>query len=463
MKHAVLLTLIFFVKTISAQSEIKGVVKDAQTGEAIPYANVYFKNQPVGVTAFRDGSFVLRLDTVYRDSLIVSCIGYEPQAYFLPNLAKAKFVTVKLKPAQEQLAEVQVQPRKLKTVEIGLVKRRSRFSGATAKKTHARYIENAYRLNGFIKSVSVYVADEGIPTAPFRINILNVDDVSGAPSNPLIVKDFILQAEEGNEWVTIDISKELISFPPLGFFVTVQALPIDSNQLMAYQKALPDIKPSLVEWYAPTFGHHYEPYWEAAKYNWRYGWIKDGWEPLWRTYYEMGDTIKEFLGHTRAASIMIKAEISYYANQEKKVKDLNSKSQVKKVLDLPKKNELEYSQSSSRDLLQSIIKAVNSDELGYMCAYLLYFDNEEELRSTLDFVQIQKSNSDSPGFSPSQKAEITEVLRAIEGELEKLEPVPDERFLYHLNYAGNMYYFKNKDGIWKMSPKSTRMLRLTKD
>ncbi len=320
MKHAVLLTLIFFVKTISAQSEIKGVVKDAQTGEAIPYANVYFKNQPVGVTAFRDGSFVLRPDKAYRDSLIVSCIGYEPQAYFLPNLAKAKFVTVKLIPAQEQLAEVQVQPRKLKTLEIGLVKRRSRFSGATAKKPHARYIENAYRLNGFIKSVSVYVADEGIPTAPFRINVLNVDDVSGAPSNPLIVKDFIMQAEEGNEWVTIDISKELISFPPLGFFVSVQALPIDSNQLMVYQKALPDIKPSLVEWYAPTFGHHMEPYWEAAKYNWRYGWMKDGWEPLWRTYYEMGDTIKEFLGHTRAASIMIKAEINYYSDQEKKVR-----------------------------------------------------------------------------------------------------------------------------------------------
>ena len=110
-----------------------------------------------------------------------------------------------------------------------------------------------------------------------------------------------------------------------------------------------------------------------------------------------------------------------------------------------------------------MIKAVNNDELGYMCAYLLYFDDEEELRSTLDFVQIQKNNSDSLGFSPSQKAEITEVLRDIEGELEKLEPVPDERFLYHLNYAGNVYYFKNKDGIWKMSPKSTRMLRLTND
>ncbi len=464
MKHAILLTLIFFVKTISAQSEIKGVVTDAQTGEAIPYANVYFKNHPLGVTAFRDGSFMLRLDTIYRDSLIVSCIGYDPQTYFLPNLAKAKFVTVKLKPAQEQLAEVQVLPRKLKSYEAGLVKWRAGHSlGATPDKPYARYIDNAYQAHGFIITVSVYVVKKGIPTAPFRINLLSVDKVTGAPGEPMIPKDYIVQAHEGNEWVSIDLSKELISFPKTGFFVSVQALPLDTHQLVSYQEQLPDINPSLIKWYAPSFGRSYEPFEIAAKHNWSFGWMRQEWQPYWRVLYEIKDSTESVMQSSSASSLLIKAEINYYADQKLKVKNLKTKREIKKVLDLPKKNELEYSQSSPRDLLQSIIKAVNNDELGYMCAYLLYFDDEEELRSTLDFVQIQKNNSDSPGFSPSQKAEITEVLRAIEGELEKLESVPDERFMYHLNYAGNMYYFKNKDGIWKMSPKSTRMLRLAKD
>ena len=74
MNHAkvlILLTLFIFQIGLFAQSEIRGVVTDALTGEVIPYTNIYFKNHPVGVTAFRDGSFVLRLDTVYQDSLTI--------------------------------------------------------------------------------------------------------------------------------------------------------------------------------------------------------------------------------------------------------------------------------------------------------------------------------------------------------------------------------------------------------
>ena len=296
-------------------------------------------------------------------------------------------VNISLEPANEELAEVEVQPRKLKTLEVGLAKRRASHSlGATEKRPHARYMENAYRLDGFISSVSVYVTDKGIPTAPFRVNILSVDEVSGAPSKPLISKDFIVHAEEGNEWVSINLAKELLSFPQLGFFVSVQALPLDSNQIAAAQIALPDLKPSLVEWYAPAFGHNHEPYWEAARYNWDYGWLDEAWRPYWRTHYLLRDTLRLDIDYNRnvsASSLMIKAEISYYADQQKKVKEVKSKRKVKRVLDLPKKNELEYPQSSPTQLLQTMIKAVQNDEVGYLCAYLLYFDDEEEFERML--------------------------------------------------------------------------------
>ncbi len=464
MNHAkvlTLFTLFIFQVGLFAQSDIRGVVTDAQTGEVIPYTNIYFKNHPVGVTAFRDGSFVLRLDTVYRDSLMVSCIGYEPQTLFLPNLVKTKFITVKLKPAQEQLAEVQVIPRKLKSYEAGLVKRKGWFSlGATADKPYARYIDNKYQAFGFIKTVSVYVTKKGIPTAPFRINLLAVDKVTGAPGEPLLIKDFIVQAEGGNQWVTIDLGKELITFPKSGFFVSVQALPLDAQQLAAYAALLPDIKPSLIKWYAPSFGRASEPFESAAKYNWHYGWLEERvWTPYWRHLYEIKDTTRSTFQNSSASSLMIKAEISYYADQKLKVKDFKSKRKVKRVVDLPKKNELVYPQSSPKDLLESVIKAVNKDEVGYLCAYLLYFDDEEELMSTLEIIEAEKARSDSVIISSKEKVEIRKVLTGIEMELGKLKPAAGERFLYQLNHDGGTFYFQNKDGIWRMSPTRTQIFR----
>lgn len=465
MKHSKALALITFLisqLSLFAQSEIKGTVADAETGDSIPYANVYLKNHLVGVTAFRDGSFILKVDTLYQDSLVISCIGYKSKKVYLPQLVNRGQIEIKLEPSQEELAEVMVQPRKLKSLEVGLAKRRSQHDlGATAKRPYARYLENTYHLDGFISTVSVYVTTRGIPTAPFRINILAVDEVTGAPSEPLSSKDFIVQAKEGNEWVTIDVSKELISFPPFGFFVSIQALPLDSNQLAEAQKALPHLKPSLVEWYAPSFGHNYEPYSQAARYNWSFNWSQYGWEPYWRKLYALRDTLRgvNYMKSHSASSLMIKAEINYYADQEKKVKDLKSKRKVRKVLDLPKKNELEYSQSSPKDLLESIIKAVNKDEVGYLCAYLLYFDDEEELMSTLEAIEVEKAKSDSVIISSKEKVEIRKVLTGIEMELGKLQPTVGERFLYQLNHDGGTFYFQNKNGVWRMSPRRTQILR----
>lgn len=458
-KFLTLFTLLIFQFGLFAQSEIRGVVTDAQTGEVIPYANVYFKKHPVGTTAFRDGSFVLRTDSLFNDSLTISCIGYSSRQLYAPVLSRKSMVNISLEPANEELAEVEVQPRKLKTLEIGLAKRRAGHSlGATAKRPYARYMENAYRLDGFISSVSVYVTGRGIPTAPFRIHILSVDEVSGAPSKPLITKDYIVHAAEGNEWVSIDLSKELLSFPPLGFFVSVQALPLDSHQMASYQKVMPDLKPSLVEWYAPSFGHNFERFATSARYNWSYNYTRKVWEPYWRNLYKR-DTTRNYLRNHSASSLMIKAEISYYADQEKKVKEVKSKRKVKRVLDLPKKNELEYPQSSPNYLLQSMIKAVQGDEIGYLCAYLLYFDDDEELTYAMDYIKSKQAKSDTVVFLPSERADIVKTLKALEAGLKSLQAAPGERFLYQLNHKGAMYHFHNKNGIWRMSPRSTTIVK----
>lgn len=59
-------------------TKIMGIVKDTQTGEPIPFANVYFLGTTIGVTSDFEGEFSLETKNP-SDTLVVSCMGYESQ------------------------------------------------------------------------------------------------------------------------------------------------------------------------------------------------------------------------------------------------------------------------------------------------------------------------------------------------------------------------------------------------
>ncbi|MBS1486688.1 MAG: carboxypeptidase-like regulatory domain-containing protein [Bacteroidetes bacterium] len=64
--------------TFCQEIEVKGKVTDALTGEAIPFANVVFKNTTTGVTTDFEGNFTLRT-TEQVDSIMATSIGYNPR------------------------------------------------------------------------------------------------------------------------------------------------------------------------------------------------------------------------------------------------------------------------------------------------------------------------------------------------------------------------------------------------
>jgi len=93
------LIIVFFITTLtlntnlSAQnpavkSDIKGYVKDAKSGEALPFANIILKGTNRGTTTNTDGYFVLVNVPVGLCSLQVHYIGYESQMVRFENLAK---------------------------------------------------------------------------------------------------------------------------------------------------------------------------------------------------------------------------------------------------------------------------------------------------------------------------------------------------------------------------------------
>jgi hypothetical protein len=79
----IILSLLFlcFFTTLSSQSlELKGTVYDAQSGEPLPFASVYFNTTTNGAVINEDGQFTITVDPSFLE-LIISFIGYKTIVY----------------------------------------------------------------------------------------------------------------------------------------------------------------------------------------------------------------------------------------------------------------------------------------------------------------------------------------------------------------------------------------------
>lgn len=106
-----ILAVLFRAGHIHAQGQntkILGKVINAETGEPVPFANVYFPHKPIGATSSFDGSFAIETKDA-GDSLYASFIGYKSQVV---KISKGVFqeITFKLIPENVLLKEVIILP-----------------------------------------------------------------------------------------------------------------------------------------------------------------------------------------------------------------------------------------------------------------------------------------------------------------------------------------------------------------
>jgi hypothetical protein len=86
------------------KTTVFGKVKDAENGDPVPFANVFFKDTQIGVTTSFDGDFELSTST-YVDTLVISYMGYEVKE-------------VAIKQGQHQELQLQLIPNVIKLKEL---------------------------------------------------------------------------------------------------------------------------------------------------------------------------------------------------------------------------------------------------------------------------------------------------------------------------------------------------------
>lgn len=132
--------LIFFFIQIgfSQTSAVTGIVKDAETGETLPFCNVFINNTTISTTTDLDGVYILEELQPGATEIGFSFIGYE--AVTKPvNLNPGGKLTlnVSLKPLETELSDVEIKAKRDKTWERDLRKFENLFLGndAVAAKT----------------------------------------------------------------------------------------------------------------------------------------------------------------------------------------------------------------------------------------------------------------------------------------------------------------------------------------
>ena len=106
----VLLLALGSTLTSTAQdaTKIMGFVRDAQTGDTLPFVSIYFKNTQIGTTTGFDGHYALESRKA-TDTLVASYIGYVTS--YLP-IQRNRFQTldIKLEPVKYELEGVVIRP-----------------------------------------------------------------------------------------------------------------------------------------------------------------------------------------------------------------------------------------------------------------------------------------------------------------------------------------------------------------
>ena len=99
----ILITLFAAISLGAQTTKVRGTVTDADTGESIPFAGVFFKGTTIGMTADIDGKFTLETRDPAAQVLVCQLLGYDTQEVDIKHGAFTE-VNFKLKLTDNQLS-----------------------------------------------------------------------------------------------------------------------------------------------------------------------------------------------------------------------------------------------------------------------------------------------------------------------------------------------------------------------
>lgn len=204
------------------QNRITGRVVDARTKAPISFASISLRVAGTGTLTNESGYFQMPESGEFKpDSLVFTTLGYCRRA-------------VLVGPGQSEDLRIEMNKGCLDGINIiycpvkpsaAIRQAPSTSNGAMTGlpgTQYAFFIENDNRKQfRKMRSVSFYIGENGLPTAPFRARIYQVDHVSHAPAADLLAELLVLEPNRSGQWYTSDLSRYDIAVPKDGYFIAL--------------------------------------------------------------------------------------------------------------------------------------------------------------------------------------------------------------------------------------------------
>lgn len=232
------LAILFFVDFAFAQ-QLTGNVKDAKTGEKLPYVNVGIVGKGIGTVTDDNGSFKILANNNNKDSLRFSMIGYQPQLFAVGDIIKhADGLAVKLIPANNQLKEVKITNRKYKQSILGnTTQSKSTNAGFTSNNlgNEMGEIIKIKRSPTWLKEFNASISQNASDSVMLRLNIYSVKD--GLPDQNLLQQNILVTVKKDQDKIKIDLQPYHIMVEDK-FFVSLEWVKNTSGMGLKFSASL---------------------------------------------------------------------------------------------------------------------------------------------------------------------------------------------------------------------------------
>lgn len=150
----------------AASIHLHGIVRDAKTGDPLPYCHLLIKNAGTGTITNKDGLFDFRIRRLFAGGTIeFSFLGYNHQEYIIPETSPDSLL-IELEPKPYTLGDIYVLPNGMQPVDIveKAVKNIKRNYHKAPAQLDAFFRSSAYRDSSLMQLIeaALLIHDKGI-------------------------------------------------------------------------------------------------------------------------------------------------------------------------------------------------------------------------------------------------------------------------------------------------------------
>jgi len=225
MKHFITTLIFLSALTAASAQTLKGTLKDAQTGEPLPYVNVGVVKKNIGTVSDENGKFTLPVPEGHSaDTIRVSMIGYATRDFSVADLASrlSSNGDIQLKEQATQLKEIVVTNKKQKEKLLGNKTESQSVTASFTSNKLGNEVGMVMRIKGsptLLKTFSASIASDKNPEVKMRLNFYSVK--KGMPDALITKENIIVTAPRSSGKLTVDLTPYNIMVED-DFFVSLE-------------------------------------------------------------------------------------------------------------------------------------------------------------------------------------------------------------------------------------------------